>query len=417
MVTKGVSMTQKPCRRWFQFSLRSLLIVMLVLSAGFGLFVHARHKSQEQWAAANALMKMSQSGCQVGEDLTVVEPVKPITWQKRLGIDLPDFTEMVVSGRRKVKDEEALKYLLKLPQLERIWIYRDVDDDDLKALSKFPHLKGFGVHSDFITGEGMTHFVGKEKLQDLYLSGSKLSDRGLEVVARLPGLTSLGWSAEGETSDVGISQLRNNLRLTQLELSGVVISDIGLEHLSTCENLEELSIDATGDGLTGKGIQGLARLKKLKSLTFCKPLPSDCLAALSNLVTLEELRLQGPVPNEEDLTGLAQMNSLKYLALRDVELKRKGLRNLANLHQLESLYANLSGLGDEDMELISSFPKLRRLDLSNSAVTGAGLMKLVGLKELQRLDVRDSKITYEAIDDFKDLVPGVDVVGGLFEGE
>ncbi|MGV3608994.1 MAG: hypothetical protein ACO1RA_21495 [Planctomycetaceae bacterium] len=398
-------MTQKPRRRWFQFSLRSLLIVMLLLSVGFGLYLPARRRSLEQWRAVNVLSENSSNGLRF-----IVDREKPDTWQKRLGIDLPDFTETQVRSGSELGDEMMLNHLLKLPQLESILISRsEFDDSDLRALSNLPKLKSFGVGSDSVTGEGMTHFVGQEKLQHLYLRGSNLSDRGLEVVARLQGLSSLEWYGKNRTSDGGLSHLRGNLRLTKLLLKGEGISDVGLEHLSTCENLEELSIETLDDRVTGKGIRALTRLKHLKRLQLRSSFSSDSMAALSSLVTLEELRLRGPVQHKEDIAALAPLTSLKIITITDTELTSGGLRGLANLKLLEELNISLTRLRDEDVDLLISLANLSRLNVEHSSVTDAGLMKLVGLKRLSRVELHGSKITLDGARRFKQLAPNVSV--------
>ena len=77
-------------RRWFQFSLRSLLIAMLVFSVGLGFYLPARRKAQEQW---RAVREFREAG-----GLLVLERYRPVTndfeapfWKRWLGINCPPY--------------------------------------------------------------------------------------------------------------------------------------------------------------------------------------------------------------------------------------------------------------------------------------------------------------------------------------
>ncbi|MGV3609001.1 MAG: leucine-rich repeat domain-containing protein [Planctomycetaceae bacterium] len=401
----------QPRRRWFQFSLRSLLVLLLVASAGLGYFAYLRRESRLQWEAVRAIEK---TGGRFGSVVNGVPTIgakleEAPEWQRSLGIDWPEYTVVAfqvdpASGRT------IPPAFMRLRKLEEIILWGvGIDDEDLKGLSALPNLQSLSVDGDRVTDTGVACFAGNKKLQEVRFRGKQITDRGLAIVAKLPQLRSLKWISE-RTTDEGLKHLRGNTRLTSVWLNGATATDRGLEHLSHCENLEEVFIDEPNT-ITSRGIGSLASLEKLKCLWFTRsPLSADGLSALSSLTTLETLCLTGPVA-QEDLAYVSPLTSLRNLTLFNSELSGEGLRNLSTLKQLEDLKVSLSGLQDEDMELVSSFANLRKVDLRESKVTDDGLMKLAGMKRLFYIDVAGSQVTEVGVSEFEQVAPNVMLFG------
>jgi hypothetical protein len=62
MTTTSAPPAPKPRRRWLQFSLRTLLVLMLVLGCGLGWLAYKIKAAREQRAAVDAIHKMG-GGC------------------------------------------------------------------------------------------------------------------------------------------------------------------------------------------------------------------------------------------------------------------------------------------------------------------------------------------------------------------
>jgi len=60
-VTTPAPISPKPRRRWLQFSLRTLIVLMLVLGAGLGWFAREVQKARAQREAATAIEKLGGS--------------------------------------------------------------------------------------------------------------------------------------------------------------------------------------------------------------------------------------------------------------------------------------------------------------------------------------------------------------------
>ena len=118
------------------------------------------------------------------------------------------------------------------------------------------------VHGNgtFVTDDGLEHLKQMKQLETLGLSAPGVTDRGLEVVSELSGITSL-YLRGTQVSDAGLQHLRRLTRLYILDLSETDVSDRGLQHLAENKNLGNLFLRgaAVGD-------LGLAHLKPLKKL-------------------------------------------------------------------------------------------------------------------------------------------------------
>jgi len=60
-VTTTAPTTTIPLRRWLRFSLRTLIVLMLVLGAGLGWFAREVQKARAQREAATAIEKLGGS--------------------------------------------------------------------------------------------------------------------------------------------------------------------------------------------------------------------------------------------------------------------------------------------------------------------------------------------------------------------
>ena len=84
--------------------------------------------------------------------------------------------------------------------------------------------------------------------------------------------------------------------------------------------------------------------------------------------------------------------------------------DLANLVSLEELYLDGCLLDDASLRVISRLPKLRVLDLSNSKLDDAGLLLLAKLEQLEQVNVYRTSVTQQGRDHFSSLRPNCEVL-------
>jgi LSD1 subclass zinc finger protein len=130
----------------------------------------------------------------------------------------------------------------------------------LKGLNKLEDL-----HLDYtgVTDANLVHLKGLTGLRSLGLNGTPLTGAGFEHLKGLTGLKVLGLNSTPVTGD-GFEHLKGLTNLESLHLSGSQVSDAGLKHLAGLTNLRDLPLGETQ--ITDAGLEHLKGLTKLRSL-------------------------------------------------------------------------------------------------------------------------------------------------------
>ena len=103
-------------RRWFQFSLRSLLLAMLVFGCAFGWIAHER---QRAWEGQQAVLAIEKAG---GEISLKQEGARPPWLAAILGDDSYEYTKDIALHGPLVTDET----LKSLPYFKRTYFLRQI---------------------------------------------------------------------------------------------------------------------------------------------------------------------------------------------------------------------------------------------------------------------------------------------------
>jgi Leucine-rich repeat (LRR) protein len=235
-------------RRWFQFSLRTLLALVVVAAIGLGFLAVPMHRARAQREAVEALL---QAGADVEYDyqrqtdaagswVYCAEPPGPEWLRKILGNDF--FADVV-----------------------DVSFFHDerVSDHDLRHLCALSNLRELSIIEGKVTDAGLAHVTGLPNLREVRLSNLPITDESLVHLGRLTWLEKL--ELEGaRITDAGLVHLHNLPNLRILELEGAAITDAGLEHLARLAKLQWLDVALTN--ITDEGLSPLKRLKNLKHL-------------------------------------------------------------------------------------------------------------------------------------------------------
>jgi hypothetical protein len=209
--------TTTPKRRWFQFSLGRMLLVVTILCIGPGGYVaYERQEAQRQDAAVALLNKLPGTQAYARPH-----------WLRKL-IDGPaaGFTVGLAILSPQATDTE-LEPVAALSEL--VWL--DIDntqagDASLAHLAGLKKLERLRLDDTLVTDAGMIHLAGLSKLHTLNLSRTAITDTG---VAHLAGLS----------------------KMATLDLSRTNITDASVVHLSGMKNLETLDLRKTQVTSTG----------------------------------------------------------------------------------------------------------------------------------------------------------------------
>jgi hypothetical protein len=114
-------------------------------------------------------------------------------------------------------------------------------DDHLAALGALAALRSLDLDGTGITDRGVEVLTRLPHLADLHLSDTRITDAGLALVARVPQLHSLSVAGTAVT-DAGLVALAGHPRLAVLNLRGAAVEGDGLRHLATCPSLRILAV-------------------------------------------------------------------------------------------------------------------------------------------------------------------------------
>jgi len=268
--------------RWrFQFSLRSLLIMVVAVAVPCSwLAVEMREAKRHQEAAAAIVATPGGSVSydyefdSSGKRISGATPKSPKSLRWLLGDDFFDRV-VQVSVARDAAFEQAktladlrcvrvgcsgqvtdatLVHLQGIPQLRVLHFgANNVTDAGLASLSGLTHLERLEMRYMRITDAGLKHLEGLPQLRALWL-GTGIKDAGLERLKELSQLEELSLSCT-QVTDAGLENLGDLTQLRLLDLSWSKITDAGLVHLRGLTQLESLKLRATK--VTDEGVKRL----------------------------------------------------------------------------------------------------------------------------------------------------------------
>ena len=147
-----VTTTSKPRRRWFQYSLRTLLVLMLLVCIGTGWIAMKLQQVRRERAAVAAIERL---GGEVGTWS------RPNAWLRKLLGDNFFVHPVYVA----FENDASMEYLHELPQLERLHAGSQVTDAGLAHLKHVPQLRHLYIAGSQITDAGLEHLKGLAQLK------------------------------------------------------------------------------------------------------------------------------------------------------------------------------------------------------------------------------------------------------------
>ncbi len=300
------------------------------------------------------------------------------------------------------------------------------------------------AHS-WITDADLGRVAALGRLERLDLSGTRISDSGLELLAPLEGVRELRLRFAEHVSEGGVAYLRGWAGLEVLDLRGTQVRSRVFEHLAALSRLRRLDVSHTR--ITDDGFERLAELAELTTLAIGSnrldgaaldharlfrglrslsvagvqrvdsgiwglALNPANLERLGRLSQLETLDLAGatitdvgsdrpgrPDAERQSLPGLealAALENLRELSLARQPVATEGLRWLSALPELRRL--NLGGcarIGDEALGLLGELPKLESVYLPGTAVSSGAVKRLGQRRRGLRVEWYDSELLRE----------------------
>jgi hypothetical protein len=191
-------------RKWFQFSLRTLLVFVTLVAVLCSWLTVKRQQARRQWEAKEEVYRLR------GEVKRYLSPIWP-DWLRELLRD-EFFEEIYFVGlsNTKVTDTD-MGHLTGLSQLEDLDLgHTQVTDAGLVNLRGLYKIERLNLNDTRVTDVGLEHLKVLNRLQALWLGGTQITDAGLECLSELNQLQELHISRT-KVTDEGVKKLQRRL--------------------------------------------------------------------------------------------------------------------------------------------------------------------------------------------------------------
>jgi hypothetical protein len=121
--------------------------------------------------------------------------------------------------------------------------------------------------------------------------------------------------------------------------------------------------------VTNEGLRAAARFPKLITLSAGRNASDDGVAAFNAHPTVYTVELTGPGYTDVSAETLATIPNLRRLTLSETKLTDAGIAKAIGSHPIESLTLSKSQLGAESIAAIAKLTKLRQLDLEDAPLS------------------------------------------------
>lgn len=203
-----------------------------------------------------------------------------------------------------------------------------VTDDGFRLLTTMPQMQGITITnlSDArnlprYTDAAIDHIVQIPQLGQLSITGSDITDKGLEtLIEKCPNMHHVAFE-DMKISDESALQLKRLRKLRFLDLEGTQVTD---EIASVIADLPELThVDLTRTHVTNAVLPAIGNLKKLNNLQLEETKITDAgLASLTKLKGLHSLLVSGTGLTDASLPTIGRIGGLKHLHLHQTKVSQ-----------------------------------------------------------------------------------------------
>jgi hypothetical protein len=181
-------------RRWFQFSLRTLLVFTVVCAIGSAWVARKMEQKRDELKTVEDIV---ESGGQVFYDYQILkggEPPGPDWLRKLLGENF--FSEVV--------------------GVNLDYAHVKINDVWLLKVKRLPRLQWLSLVDTDVTDVGLANLKGMTRLEKLYLGNTQVTDAGLVQLKEFFQLKAL-YLKETRVTDAGVLELQRELPNCKIE--------------------------------------------------------------------------------------------------------------------------------------------------------------------------------------------------------
>ncbi len=231
-------------RRRFQFSIRALLVLVVLVAVPCSWMTVELKNADRQQAAKTAFQRFP-GYVEYGYERTGQRPASlaPAWLFRLLGCDFFASIERVCLACDKRFTDAELEHLESLPRLKLLRLGgANITDDGLIHVAVLTDLEELSLHRTHVGDAGLEHVQGLTQLRRLNLYATNISDSGLKYLKRLGRLEDLCLS---KTKVTDLQHLKQLTQVQYLNLDNTQVTDAGLEPIEGFAKLERLDLCVT----------------------------------------------------------------------------------------------------------------------------------------------------------------------------
>jgi Leucine rich repeat len=225
-------------RRWFQFSLRTLMIFTTVVAVGAAWLVPKIERKRRERDAVKAIESLGGivwydyqfTGYRSPPDSNAPPP-GPYWLRNLFGEHFIDEVAMVSLCANVTVSDAGLVNVKSLPQLQSLNLgHCHITDAGLEHLKGLTHLQGLALGLTNVTDAGLEHLKGLTQLRYLGLQGTRVADAGLVNLKGLSQLQTLDM-VNTDVTDAGLEYIKSLTQLQTVDLCYSLVTDDGVKDL------------------------------------------------------------------------------------------------------------------------------------------------------------------------------------------
>jgi internalin A len=354
-------------RRRYQYRLRTVFLILLLVSLGLGFFSKRLQRARMHRTAATAI---AAAGGEVRGSTHQTTVPRPTRLERLVGSDVLNRPSYV-----RIRSEDQLDSVIQLARVEELDLAGvPISETGAGKIERLPELRSLRLDGSTISDGAFRHVGAVSGLENLYLGTAwKLTDEGLIHLRGLQRLRTLGLPRQA--TDRSLETVGSLVQLERLFLGGARISDDGLGHLENLTRLQVFSLH--GRDISSRGLEHLGRLVQLRELDLSDTkVTDDGLVRLRGLTALVSLNLQRTHVSGEGFVYLRDLPHLKFLLLSGTPVNDSGLVHVAAIRSFVSVSLSGTKITDAGLAHLERLSGAHSIHLRCTAVTRAGIERL-----------------------------------------
>lgn len=142
------------------------------------------------------------------------------------------------------QSEISAKYVHFFPQLRKLHVTGDWNDDWSRHLGSIDLLEELWIQNKHLSNESLVHFCKMKNLRVLNVGGNQFNGKALRGISKLAKLEHLNLSGS-QVQDDDLIFLKCLSHLQTLDLSNTHVSDRSLDYICLCKSLHRIHVNNT----------------------------------------------------------------------------------------------------------------------------------------------------------------------------